>query len=84
MRDERRLAEVVVGAYGQPHFPQAMQEFFSVVENPNKARHFLGEAGMKDAMLGHARELKRRGQPNLAKNVLREVGIMFGNSTRRD
>lgn len=84
MGSRRELAEAAVGAYGQPHFSQAMQELFGVVENPNKAWHHLGEAGMKQAMLGHARELRRMGQPSLAKNVLREVGIRFGNSTKID
>lgn len=81
---EKNLAEAAVAAYGQPHFPQAMQELHTIAGNPHRVWHYLGEAGMKETMLGHAKELRSRGQPKLARNVLIEAKIRFGNGSRPD
>lgn len=83
MKRERELAQAAVESYGQPEFPTVMIEFTSAVGDENAQLHLLRDAGLQKAMVSHARDLKRQGQKDAARGVLREVGIRFGNSTRR-
>ncbi len=83
MGRENELARAVVESYGQPEFPHVMLQFSTAIGgNEHVQLHMLREAGLKETMIQHAKELKRTGQMDQARNVLREVGTRFGNSTR--
>ncbi len=83
MDTRQELARAVVENYGQPTFATCVIEFNGVVGSEQVQLHMLREAGLKQAMLKHARGLRHQGEHHAARNVIREVGRKFGNSTKK-
>lgn len=77
------LAKQAVASFGQPAFAGHVNELLSAVgDNRNTAEYWLAKAGLKQKMMGHASSLKKLGRHSERRDVMRQVGLLFGNATR--
>ncbi len=79
MSKEKELAKAVVESYGKPDFPAVILEFNTAIGNERVRLHLLNQAGLKKAMLNHAKTLRSDGKVEDANLVKREVNLKFGN-----